>query len=244
MKIAFFGGSNVSGGGFASGPADPRIYPNHFAGLGHQIYNGGIDGGNASEIFLNAQRYLIDNDCDLAVIEWNSYTRFRFKAAPNVEISVSNRPIKYPQSTFLPPFSQKDLQKFQKILMMMSHDYHKILDIIDYCIFLSWICEKKNTKLVMLDDIFWSPDMFQDHDDLSSMSDLAKQMLDFDLRSDTELRELLSVMKRSFSRLELSQWLNLFRRLQDHKLDVADDDIHFGPATHAYIAEMIMDRIK
>lgn len=247
--IAMVGGSNMAGVGFLDLSDSLNIYPNLLGSkLNFRVVNYGKAGANNDEIFVKSMQSLI-NPPEILVVEWNNFHRFRFYPAPDINIFVSTDKIILPESDRVPYFTQKELNVFQKILILFTHDYHEIIKILEYCEIISSMCESKNTNLVMINgSVPWTSDLDCDiiNSDLSkSLSNFTKQMISFDTRDDLEIIELLETLRKKNKIIPKEIWAaDQFYDINHYKVDYAPlDNIHPGPETHKIIAQNVYDNL-
>jgi hypothetical protein len=240
-KIAFAGGSNVMGSAFPEQAESPDIYPNLLAGqVGADVVNHAVAGASNSEIFLQSMQLLLQKP-DVLCVEWNSFHRFRFYPAPNISVCISPAHVLMPEGKHLPLVSQKDLNFCRKLLVMLTHDYHEVVKLLEYCEIVQSMCSATGTQLVMLNgSVPWTQDLGQDHAHsnlVTVLSDFTKHMLDFDQRSDDEIRALLANIHSRFQLIQPAHWAgDPFLSMQQMKVDSAPlDHVHAGPATHKLV---------
>jgi hypothetical protein len=250
--IAFFGGSNLVGAGYADGIACQDIYPNIIARQGYNIKNYGIGGANGYEIFLTCLEKLTQTSLpNIVFIEWNMYSRYRFYPSPEVELHVSAAKLILPSSwSHCIPISNRQIENFQKVLLLLNGDYHRMITLLTYCIIIQSICKLKNIELVMIAGAtLWTKDLFEKYtteSDLSaSLSDYSKELLDFDNRDNIDILQLLSTLKEKFNQIDLTSWPLGFETIEDLRIDYAPiDQFHLGPNTMKIIAGRIINFLK
>jgi hypothetical protein len=250
--IAFFGGSNVAGVGYIDGINCKDIYPNIVASQGYNIQNYGIPGASGYEIFLACMQKLAqDPSVDIVVIEWNMYSRHRFHPSPEVELMISASTCNLPNNwSHCIPISNKQIEQFQKILLLIDGDFHRMTTLLDYCIIIQSICKLKNIKLVMLaSDILWSEDLFRNYTRDSnlgcSLSKYNKELLDFDNRDDVDILHLLSVLKQRFDQIDSTSWALGSDTVKSLLVDCSPiDRAHPGPDTMKIVADKITNFLK
>ena len=227
------------------------IYPSLFRTEQCHVTNLGIGGATNYEIFMAALNFLATNDVDIMVVEWNGFFRFRFHPRPGINLYVSTQQI-FPPDEFdrFFPFTQKDLDLFQKMMIMFNGEYNSTETLLDYCLILQSVCRSKKIELVMLNGSApWTQDIVQDHSsntDLEkSLSDFTKHMIDFSQRDDSEVVELLSNLRDKFNLIDPAAWaLDPFDRLIDMKIDRSPLDQHPGILTHRHIALIITQHLN
>jgi hypothetical protein len=245
--IAFFGGSNLIGAGYPDGIACKDIYPNIISSQGYNVKNYGIAGASGYEIFLTCLQQLTQSSPDIVFIEWNMFARHRFQPAPDVSLGISAAGITFPNSwNHCIPISNKQLENFQKTLLLLDGDYHRMLALLNYCEIIQDICKLKNIKLVMIaGNMPWTKDLFDPDYDKSNLgghlSDYSKELLDFDNRDDSEILSLLSQLKQRFDLLDLNNWIWVFESIPMLTVDRAPLNRHPGPKTMKIIATRIIN---
>jgi hypothetical protein len=250
MKIAFFGGSVSAGTGYLELKKSPEIYPNTFSAQGHSIVNHAIAGGNSQEIFANCCKFLATDWADVICIDWNTLIRFRFHPSPETEYIITPSEFSIPYNNHCYPFNKKDLAQFQKMLILTSHDYYRIIELIEYCLTLQELCKKLNTEIIMLNDsISWHSELFQNYKPTDNfaqkLNNADKEMLDFDNRPDAEIFELLNKLTLKFNQLDMKLWVNVFENFTKIQIDQASPtDGHPGPLTHKKIASKIINHMQ
>jgi hypothetical protein len=248
--IAFFGGSNLIGSGYVDGIASKDIYPNIVARQGYNIKNYGIGGASSYEIFLTCMQQLAQETTpDIVFVEWNMLARYRFYPSPEVMVHIAAR-ISMPSSwSHCVPIPKKEIENFQKILLLLDSEYHRLVTLLTYCEIIQNICKAKNIELIMISgNVHWTKDLFESYSgkiDLSScLSDYSKELLDFDNRDDVEILGLLSTLKTQFDLLDLEKWIWIFENIPMMKIDKAPLDDHPGPKTMNIIATRIINFLK
>ena len=250
--IAFFGGSNVAGAGYIDGVNSKDIYPNIVASQGYNIQNYGIPGGSGYEIFLTCMQKLVqDLPPDIVVIEWNIYPRHRFHPSPEVKLMVSASNVTMPDNwTHCIPVSSKQIAQFQKTLLLLDGDFHRMTTLLDYCIIIQSICKLKNIKLAMLaSDALWSEDLFNNYTSDSNLGSClgnhSQKLLDFDNRDDADILHLLSILKQRFDQVEPTLWALGSDTVTSLLVDRAPvDHTHPGPKTMNIIATRVINFLK
>jgi len=248
--IAFFGGSNLIGGGYPDGPTCKDIYPNIIARQGYNVKNYGIAGASSYEIFLTCLHQLSQSEPDIVFIEWNMFARHRFHPSPDVNLFISGSNITFPDNwNFCIPIPDKQLLNFQKTLLLLDGDYHRIITLLSYCRIIQDICKLKNIKLIMISgDIPWTKDLFTTYNDdtdlWSTLSEYSKELLSFNERADSDILSLLSQLRKYFSPLDLENWIWIFENIPMLTVDYAPLDKHVGPKTMMIIATRIINFLK
>lgn len=249
--IAFFGGSNLIGTGYVDGIDSKDIYPNIVARQGYNIKNYGIGGASSYEIFLTCMQQLAQKTPpDIVFVEWNMLARYRFYPSPEVMVHIAAAGITMPNSwSHCVSIPKKEIENFQKILLLLDSEYHRLVTLLTYCEIIQNICKVKNIELIMISgNVHWTKDLFEsyiDKADLSScLSDYSKELLDFNNRNDVEILSLLAKLKTQFDLLDLQKWIWVFENIPMMEIDKAPLDNHPGPKTMNIIASRIISFLK
>lgn len=242
--IAFFGGSNAAGAGWLEGKNSPYIYPSLLETKGYNIVNLGRCGENNADMFFESLKFITTQSPSAIVIEWNNFLRFRFSMSPDHDLFISAAGISLPSDfNHCSPITESQVKPLQKLLVQLTHEYSLISTLLDYCLIVEKICKLTNTKVIMLNGMkpSWPKDLFTHYtsnDNLElSLSEYTKDLVDFDKRSDAQIIELIDNLANRFELLDLTNWIYPFDGIP--VVDLAPDQSHFGPKTHANIATEI-----
>jgi hypothetical protein len=248
--IGFAGGSSPTGAGYIGGKESIYIYPKQIEKQGFQICNYSIGGANNYEIFLASSKLISESKCDIVVIEWNNFYRFRFYMSPETPLYISAQEIFPPKDyAHCMPLSKSDLKSFQRLLILTNHEYYSIIQLLEYCWILESMSKLNNTKLVMVNGYTpWTPDLFNQYNTETNLANelsvFAKELLDFDNRDDKDILKLLETLHNKFSLLDKSIWTNMFEPFYKFIVDYAPEDgQHPGPESHKHIAKIIIDNL-
>lgn len=244
--IAFIGGSIPLGAGFIAGEKSPEIYPQlvakHFDA---NILNLGISGGNNYEIFMTACKTLLNKTVDVAVVEWNTFQRYRFHPLPDLTLFISPHDTSETCTNSRLPFTKNDLRNLQKLILLCNHDYHHIVTLVDYCNILVELAGTKKKLVFLNGHIPWEKDLLGTHNNLfDGLSKYTKSLVEFDTRDDKEIQKLLTDLTTSVQTLDPRHWVNMFESFTKQKIDVLEDGVHPGPKSHALYAEMIIKHLE
>jgi hypothetical protein len=223
--MIYIGGCSISAGaGFDQGKGSTLIYPNRLSSKLKQAVVNDAEGGSSNlKIFLRAAKALVDNHCDLYVIQWTAIHRHWLYPTPDSGLFIGT-PVESGEDT-------KFVAEFQK----RNHDYGNIMQLVDFCRILQDMAEIKNKQLVFV----------------NGLVDLRPDMADENLPLSAEFQNLVSCVKKdqqtdfikqlinNFELVDWEQWANPWNSVANMQIDNALLDQHPGPATHAKLTELI-----
>ena len=149
-KFTFIGCSITKGVGLPDEDLDENNYAkivgNHFDA---EINNLSIGGNSNYNIFISGLNELLYSKPDVLLIQWSGLQRHWLY--PNLDLTfpiVDDNAIK--DLNYLDiVFSKKDLQKFVKQFLLLNHDYHNILALLNYCKILETVAHTQ-TKIIFI----------------------------------------------------------------------------------------------
>lgn len=250
--IVIFGGSNTTGAAFSLGKTDPAIYPNIVANtLKCKLDNHGQGGASNYEIFLKVIDFLTQNNttADYLMVEWVPMNRFNFnpefKNGQVLHISPEDSQLFKDKEKL---FSNKEYKLFIKMLFTLTTDYKLLCDLLLYVRTINNLCVMKNIKPIFINgDIDWTEGIFdyRPHSDLYKLlSDRNRYLLNFSQLDDTTVIEHLVRLKELFNHTDhKNNWVNLYEKFGDFRIDYSSDNTHYGEKTHKLIATKILNFI-
>jgi hypothetical protein len=227
--MIYIGGCSISAGaGFDQGKDSTLIYPNILSSKLEQAVVNDAEGGSSNlKIFLRAAKALVDNHCDLYVIQWTAIHRHWLYPTPDSGLFIGT-PMESGEDT-------KFIAEFQK----RNHDYGNIMQLIDFCRILQDTAKTKNKKLIFINGkVDITPDMTDR--DLPHTEHFDRLLSDLQRNQRDEFAEQLI---NNFELVDWEQWVNPWNSVASMQIDNAPLDQHPGPATHKKIADMINQRI-
>jgi len=240
MKVCFNGCSFTVGEGFSVDQRDHFIYDRLVAKkFNFDSENIAIGGSSNYKIFMRSAQALLSRKYDLVVTQWSALNRVWFKPGPDSDYFVNDHKhsdFKY-REIYL---SRKQKEAFNNTILMLNHDYQNILDLIDYCNFLSAIAG--TTKIIFINGLVpWTKDLNSlDILNLSmDLSDYTKEILDFNNRDDYEITKFLTSLQNKFSTLDQLSWVNLFDSFDKNTVDSGPEGHHPGPLSHSWMANQL-----
>lgn len=240
-KVCFNGCSFTVGEGFDPDLRDQYIYDRLISRqCGFDRTNIAKGGSSNHEIFMRSVRAL-DQGFDMMFVQWSALNRIWFYPGPDCEWSSNddNDEFRY-REIYLDKHTQ---QKFRNTLLMMNHDYHGLISLVDYCNILTVLAEKYRTKIIFINGLVpWTNDLVAPlQSDLdSSLSYYTKEILDFDHRDDDQIREFFVALQTKVKSLDQRFWVNIFDSFRKNTVDHGPQGHHPGIRSHRNMADRIM----
>ena len=211
--------------------------------MGWSHCNRAQSGASNHLIFLSAAQSLLSGQFDKVFVQWSALNRVWFFPGPDTRYSLNDekRPDYQYRDFYISPREKKRLRD---LVLMLNHDFHNILQLVDYCCILDTIAKQKQCDVYFINGIVpWTADIDNDNfDDLSaSLSPYTKNILDFDNRDDTEVIAFLSELRSKFTMMPRHLWINLFDSMFDRQVDLGPLGHHPGIQSHRQTADMILN---
>lgn len=201
-------------------------------------------GSGNHEIFMRSAVSLMQ-DYDVLFVQWSALNRIWFYPGPNCEWFMNDG---------LDEFRYRDVylnrtnkKKFTENLLIMNHDYHNIFELVDYCSILDRLAAYHDKIVVYINGLVpWTDDLSRNlGNDLDrELSPYTKNILDFQYRDDRDILEFINSLRKKFSELDQSRWVNLFDSFQKSSVDVGPQGHHPGPKSHAIMSEKIIRYVQ
>ena len=224
--MIYIGGCSIStGAGFDQGKDSPFIYPNILSSRLEQTVTNDAEGGSSNlKIFLRAAKALVDNQCNVYVIQWTAIHRHWLYPTPDSGLFIGT-PMESGEDT-------KFVAEFQK----RNHDYGNIMQLIDFCRILHDMAKIKNKQLIFINGrVDLTPDMA---DRNLPLSEHFKWLLS-DLQQN-QRNEFAEQLINNFELVDWISWANPWTSVASMQIDNAPLDQHPGPATHIKLTEQIL----
>jgi len=246
-KFTFIGCSITKGVGLPDEDLDEKNYANIVSKyFNAEITNLSIGGNSNYNIFMSGLGELLYNRPNTLLIQWSGLQRHW--VYPNLDLTfpiVNDNAIK--DLNYLDiVFSKKDLQKFVKQFLLLNHDYHNILALLNYCKILETVAHTQ-TKIIFINGLLpWTKEIqfLQTIDNpAKNFSAYTKNLLSIDKLPDQDIEFFFNKIHNSLSQIDKNNWINMFQSILTLAEDVGTDNLHPGPNTHAKIAQMIINHI-
>ena len=244
MKVCFNGCSFTVGEGCSEQQRDQHIYDRLLTKqFGFDSTNVAIGGSSNHTIFMRSAGEILSNKYDLIITQWTALNRIWLYPGPDTKFFTNDQlfpDYKY-RDLYLSPSEKKT---FCNTLLLMNHDYHNIMELIDYCNILSALADMTSIKVIFVNGLVpWQKDLVcpLSNDLGQSLSEYTKSILDFDNRSDSEIVEFFTKLQNKFQNLDQSKWSNLFTSFHSSVTDIGPQGHHPGPISHKWMAKNISD---
>jgi hypothetical protein len=247
IKSCFNGCSFTWGEGFDSNERDLYVYDRLVTRkLKWDHDNIAQKGSSNYQIFMRSADAVQSGDYDIVFTQWSGLNRIWLSPGPDTFYFTHDE--KYPDYRYRDVYIDAGTKKtLNSLLLILNHDYCNILDLIGYCSILESLGKNTNTKIIFINGLVpWQSDLITPlgRDLGNSLSEYTKSILDFDNRSDNEITKYFSVLQEKMSLLNQRSWVNLFDSFQHNSVDVATEGHHPGPASHAWMADKIVNYLK
>lgn len=247
MKVCWHGCSATIGAGFPEDQRDQFVYDRLVCKkLGFDSDNLAEPGASNVNIFRAACASVMSGCYNCVFVQWSELNRLWFYPGPDTEFLASgDSDVHYQYRDIL--ISLKQRHQLRDQVLLLNHDYHNLLALIDFCNILEALANHCQCQLVYINGhIRWKPDLTQiiQIDNLDdTLSDYTKTVLDFDHRNDDELMSFFSRLQNKFASLNRDLWVNLFDPLIEIKLDEGPLGHHYGVKSYAILADLIESHI-
>ena len=244
--FTFVGCSFTTGEGLEFEKDDTDNYTNLVAAhFNAQSNNLAVRGNSNYNIFMAALNQLLYSTADKLFVQWSSLNRLWVYPGPDTALTLSHT-ITNDYNYRNISFAKNDLQKFADIYHILTHDYHNLLELINYSNILESVTATR-TKLIFINGLVpWTEDlskMSTVNNYAKHLSKYSKEILDFDTRDDEELSKFFIQLTYKINSLQFKKWVNIFNSFQNLTIDVGNDHQHPGPQSHQKFAKMIIDYI-
>ena len=244
MRILVNGCSFTRGLGFESEDQAPEIWPNLLCQkTSAPVTNIAKSGSSNLEIFLSTLRELQEREYDLVIVQWTELRRTWLEPGLDRRYVCATPPrnfhtIKEAWQHHDMHLSVKQRRQFEETLLMLTGDYRACHDLVTYCNTLQQI----HPKIIFINGLVpWTQDLVElktPWDLAASMSGFTRDMLEFDHKSDEEIRHWWQQLHDRMS-LVLPFWANPFESWFDNQIDLAPAGHHPGPLGHQWIFDKI-----
>jgi len=243
-NVCWNGCSFTVGEGFSELIRDDYIYDRLISKkFNFNSTNIAVSGSSNLEIFKRTAQIIYNNTFyDIIFVQWTALNRIWLYPGPDCCFFLNderNPDFRY-RDIYINPITKT---KLKETLLLLNHDYHNILDLIDYCCTIEYMARAANIKVVFINGIVpWTKELSQplNFNNLNkSLSDYTKFLLDFDDRDDTEIVTFFQQLQQKFSLINKDLWVNLFNSMHDNTLDNGPEGHHPGILTHKKTADII-----
>ena len=244
-KFCFNGCSFTVGEGFEPTDRTRFIYDKLITkALDIESVNIAQIGSSNYEIFMRSAAALNQN-FDIIVVQWSALNRLILYPGPDGTFSCNDG---------IGPFDYRDIhlsesitRQMRELMRILNHDYHNLLDLIEYCSILDRLASLRGVKIVYVNGLVpWCDDLIKPlgNNLASSLSDYSKEILDFDNRDDAEIRFYFEKLQKQFEKLDQSKWVNLFESFRRLCVDKGPLGHHPGIESHKLMSEKILNYLN
>lgn len=242
-SVCWNGCSFTVGEGFSENQRNQYIYDRlvskHF---GFESTNIAVSGSSNLEIFKRSARALLDNKYDIVVTQWSALNRIWLYPGPDCFFFLNDErcpDFKY-RDIYIDPTRKSMLRN---MLLLLNHDYHNILNLIEYCCILECMAASTNTKIIFINGLVpWTNDLVHNISSVdigSQLSRYTKSILDFDNRDNNEIINLFQELQNNFKKLDQNYWVNIFDSMEAASCDLGPEGHHPGMLSHKLMADQI-----
>jgi len=245
-KILFAGCSFTANSGFRT----ENIAKYHWPVLLSHHYNCNynniaIGGFNNDEIFLRSIERALDQNYQLVVVMWSQIGRRCVYYADN---NIDDWTILNGNPTGL-NYSNEELQTYSKLhYAYFNNLYVELKKWLIQIIALENVFANKNQNFVFVKGF---ENLLSDFikveyvaNQLFSLSDNLKHLLDFENRPDYYILEKITDIKKLIRQIDTTKWINFSSpSFLDSALDRSDDQIHPGPTTNRLLVDKLIAHI-
>jgi len=242
VKVAFVGCSLTRGDGFAMAYLAPEIWPNIISRVfNYDSRNLAITDASNLRIFQTASAAIKSKQYELIFCQWTALDRMWTSPAPNVWYCLTddkNDSFEY-QNLKLDPHEKNELTRMIK---MLNHDYQNIMELVDYVNVLEDLARHHQVKLVHVNGMIpWKSDLGDATvaQDFDRMSAYTRQVLDFDNRTDDQIKPLFETLHKKFITMNTKNWVNVFDAFIDKCQDFAPKGQYPGTRSQVIISNQV-----
>jgi hypothetical protein len=242
LKTCFNGCSFTEGWGFPVEQRDTYIYDRLLAKkYSFESTNIAMGGSSNHLIFMKSCQAIMSGQYDIVFTQWTALNRLWLYPGPDCQFFVNeliNPDFSYREIHL----SKKERTQLRTQLLILNHDFHNILALIDYCVILSRLAEHSKTKIIFINGLVpWTSDLDRPvGTDLSlSLSEYSKEILDFDHRDDSEITKFFTILQEKFLLIDKSKWVNIFDSLFLNQTDLGPEGHHPGIHSHQWMAQQV-----
>jgi hypothetical protein len=242
-RVCWNGCSFTVGEGFPEHLRDQYVYDRLVSKqFGFNSTNIAVNGSSNLEIFKRSAQAILDNQYDIVFTQWSALNRLWLYPGPDCSFFLNDE--RYPDFKYRDIYIDSQTKsKIRETLLLLNHDYHNILNLIEYCCILECMANAVKTKIIFVNGLLpWTNDLicnFSPVDIGSQLSDYTKSILDFDHRNNQEIIDFFQNLQNNFKKLNQDQWINIFESMKSSMCDVNYDGVHPGVVSNQIIADQI-----
>jgi hypothetical protein len=245
--FTFIGCSLTQGIGLSKEENDENNYANivgtHFNA---KIKNLSKLGNSNYNIFLTALNEILYDKPDAIFLQWSGLQRHWLYPNLDLVFPIINKPPKKDLCYLNTKFTKEFLKKFTDQFLILNHDYHNILQLLNYCRILETITNDQ-VEIVFINGILpWTKEILYSHsvkDPAKYFSSYTKDLLSTDLLPDQDIELFFNKLYEGIQQLNQNKWVNMFESIVSLAEDFGTDNLHPGIKSHKKIANIIIDKL-
>jgi lysophospholipase L1-like esterase len=247
QKFTFIGCSITKGVGLPNEDLDENNYTNIVGNyFNAEIINLSKGGNSNYNIFIDGVNQLLYNKPDVLLLQWSGLQRHWLYPNLDVKFLIVNGALASDLNYLDTVFSKKVLQKFTEQFLLLNHDYHNILALLNYCKILETIAGDQ-TRLIFINGLLpWTKEIQYKQavtNPAKNFSEYTKNLLSINMLPDEDIELFFNKIHNGLTQINKNKWINMFQSIPLLLEDLGTDNSHPGPETHAKIAQMIINHI-
>ena len=208
-----------------------------------KVKNIAVKGSSNYLTFMRSASAIQSNMYDIVYTQWTMPTRLWLFPGPDTQFFTNDS--KNTEYTYREiHLSVRAKRNLVNTLLMLNGEYQNLLELVDYCQILDSLAKVKNIKSYYINGLLhWTEDLFMNNDysDMSNgFSKYTKNLLDFDNRDDTELKEFHYNLSNKLNTLNINNWVNIFESIDSNIIDTTPAKHHPGIKTNEWVADKII----
>ena len=226
MSLIFCGCSLTEGYGVEHHEAYPALL---------QGENYGWRGSSNTEIFVQAAEALADPASSIVFVQISAPGRAKFCSNPNT--------IHYTKDT-LPPridhLTPNKFKIFQEVYQILDREFNQYWHLSKYMKILNGLSNLLNKKVFYVNGLLHIDPVFLETnipDNLFSLHEVTREILDFDNKDDVHISTKLKFIQELFGVTPIENWISIE---QFPRVDLGSDGSHPGPKSHKIMANKIL----
>lgn len=248
MKNFTFIGCSITKG---EGLPDEENDENNYANIVGTYFNAKVknlskSGNSNYNIFINALNELLYEKSNILFLQWSGLQRHWIYPDLDLVFPITNLAPKKDLSYLNTKFTKQFLKNFTDQFLLLNHDYHNILQLLNYCKILETIAGDQ-IKLVYINGLLpWTKEILYREsatDPVKYFSDYTKDLLSIDLLPDEDIDLFFNKIHEGIKQTNKNNWVNMFNNISSLAVDFGLDNLHPGPESHKKVAKLIINKL-
>tara|TARA_R110000868_G_scaffold222193_1_gene474060 strand:- start:256 stop:1047 length:792 start_codon:yes stop_codon:yes gene_type:complete len=260
MNYTLFAGCSYTyGTGFSQEKHDPDLWTNILHNKVSQLkkttlLNVAISGRSNSGIFADAVFNITKHNCKYAFVEWTSSPRYELELGlelyrtRQVFSLDSVAPISHNLHDCT--YSAAYLNRIGYRFASLAHQHYEIRNLVYYVNSLVAIAAIKGTKLFFINGLCgWDQCYFNEIENAfpDAYTEFTKKILNVATRDDSEIFAIYKKIHNQYNEyggIQETHWLNLYRSMQQQRIDRNSDNVHPGKLSNRLYADQFSLELK